>query len=70
MVAYLVVIVQVGAQGSADVKRQPGHIHCKSNVLYVANSMKVCRAAFDDHQSLGLVLDEARTPTNALLQVF
>ena len=71
MVAYVNVIVhQVSAQGSADVQGQPEHLHCKSNVMYVASSMKVCREAFDNHQSLGLVLDEARTPTNSLMQVF
>ena len=65
-----VVVRQVRVQRSGDVTAKPQHIHCKSNVLYVANSMKICRAAFDDHQTLGVVLDEARTPTNALLQAF
>ena len=65
-----VTVRQVSARGSGDVQGQPKHRHCKSNVLYVANSMKVCREAFDDHQSLGLVLDEVRTPTNSLLQAF
>ena len=32
--------------------------------------MKICRAAFESHQSLGLVLDEARTPNANLLQAF
>ena len=32
--------------------------------------MKICRAAFEKHQSLGLVLDEARTPTANVLQTF
>ena len=57
-------------RSSADVLAQPEHIHDRSNVLYVARSMKICRAAFDEHQTLGLVLDEARTPTNSLLQAF
>ena len=32
--------------------------------------MKTCRAAFERHQTLALVLDEARTPTANLMQVF
>ena len=63
-------VCQVSVQSSADVRAQPAHIHNKSNVLYVGNSMKICRAAFENHQSLGLVLDEARTPTSNLLQAF
>ena len=57
-------------QGSADVLAQPEHIHDKSNFLYVGNSMKICRAAFESYQTLALVLDEARTPTANLLQAF
>ena len=63
-------LCQVSVRSSADVQAQPEHIHDKSNLLYVGNSMKICRAAFEKHQSLGLVLDEARTPTANVLQTF
>jgi len=65
-----VFVCQVSVQSSADLQALPEHKHDKSNLLYVGNSMKICRAAFESHQSLGLVLDEARTPTSNLLQAF
>ena len=61
---------QVSVRNSADVQAQTQHVHDKSNFMYVGESMKICRAAFENYQSLGLVLDEARTPTANLLQVF
>ena len=45
-------------------------MHDKSNFLYVSESMRICREAFEKYQSLGLVMDEARTPTANLLQAF
>ena len=61
---------KVSIQSSADVKAKAGYIHDKSNVLYVANSMKICRAAFEQHQSLSVVCDEARTKNGNLFQAF
>ena len=64
------IVCQVSTSGSADVQAQPDYMHDRANFLYVGESMRICRAAFDNYQSLGLVMDEARTPTANVLQAF